>query len=572
MRGYGLTVFSGTTPERFPVEVVDVLHNARPRMDMILIRPTHERLTIAGTVAGMSGSPIYINERLIGAYAYGWDYGRETIAGVTPIANMLADFHRHRRSPPGLLPGSQVPIPIMPPGGGALPRRRSALETATEQIAAARSPVNTAHGALVPLSVPFAVAGMSEGAIRYLGEALEPFGMIPVQAGGTGQRPGTPAPAGTPAHYVNGGSISIPLISGDISGASTGTVTLVQGNDVLAFGHPMMGLGEVALPASISRVAWIMATVRRSFKMGEPVRELGALVQDRPYTIVANEAGVSPRVPMRLRVLNADGSVASEWNVTIAYHRAMLARLYGAVVGTVLETTAGDVADAAWVVRSRVETQGHGTLDFTDYGASAEGLNGLQLNSLGATEAVARLVDNPFEEVLVRRIDVDVQLRWAREFYYVRSVSLSREEVDPGETVQVMVSLGQYGGPPVVRTIPLEIPRELAGREVEIEVASGGETVPDLPEPERITDLIRNVTTSYPEDALVVSLRMPGVGVLLRGRAMANLPGSVVDVLRPNASSDGGDLFANVRRTVMPTGRLVIGRDRVRLTVRDVRQ
>src|SRR5690349_14930530 len=105
MTGYGLTVIHGTQPERFNVEVLEILHNARPQMDMILIRTSDRQgapplLERTGSVAGMSGSPIYINDRLIGAYAYGWMFGRDSIAGVTPISTMLAELRRPRRTPP----------------------------------------------------------------------------------------------------------------------------------------------------------------------------------------------------------------------------------------------------------------------------------------------------------------------------------------------------------------------------------------------------------------------------------------------------------------------------------------
>lgn len=570
MTGYGLTVFQGMRPERFSVEVVGVLHNARPRMDMILIRPSHPRLEVLGTVAGMSGSPIYINDRLVGAYAYGWEFGRETIAGVTPIANMLAEARRPRRTPPGLIPGSQVPLPLAVDSVSGR-RSRSVLDTLAARMQVVRAPVPSAHGQLVPVSVPLCVAGMSEGALRYLSEAFEPFGLVPIQSGGTGPRNGSP-PADAPAHFENGGSISVTLISGDISGAATGTVTWVQDHEVLAFGHPMMGLGEVALPTALSRVAWIMASLRRSHKMAEPVRDLGAMVQDRPAAIVVDERASAPMIPVRVRLHGVEGAPQREWNVQLAYHRAFLSRLVGAVLGTVLETTAGDVGDAAWVVRSSVVTRDHGTLQFTDHGAAAEGVNALSLSSLSVAEAIDRLTDNPFEQVRIDRIDAEVELRWSRDFYYIRSVALSRAEVDPGETVQLLVSLGQYGARPVVRAIPVTVPREVAGREMDIEVSAGGETLPDLAEPENITDLIRNVTSSFAEDALVVTLRMPGQGVLLRGRALPNLPGSALDALRPAANTDGGEPIPNVRRIVVPVGRLVLGRDRVRLRVREVRQ
>jgi hypothetical protein len=269
---------------------------------------------------------------------------------------------------------------------------------------------------------------------------------------------------------------------------------------------------------------------------------------------------------------NEGGAHNHEWNVQLAYHRALFARLFGAVVGTAVETSAGEYSDVAWVIHSNVVTRDHGTLTFTDLGASGDGTGALSAGSLGSAEAVDRLTDNPYEQIRIDRIDVDVDLRWSRDFYYIRSSALSRAEVDPGETVQLTVSLGQYAGQAITRTIPITVPREVAGRDVDIEVTAGGETLGDQPEPERIDDLIRNLTASYPDDALVVSMRMPGQGVMLRGRVLYDLPGTALDTLRPAASSDTGEPFLNVRRTVVPIGRLVLGRDRVRLHVRDIRQ
>ena len=575
MRGYGLTVFRGTHPERFDVEVVDVMHNARPGMDMVLIRTPHPLLDRASSVAGMSGSPIYLDDRLLGAYAYGWEFGVDPIAGVTPIANMLAESHRIRRTPAGLIPGSQVPLPLGPPAeSDGRPHRRSSWDAWSDRMRLARAPITSSHGAMTPLAVPLGVSGLSDGAMQYLTTAFASMGLEPLQSGGAGRQHASGAPPGEtiPTHYENGGSVSVSLMSGDISAAATGTVTLVDGNDVLAFGHPMMGLGEVALPAALSRVTWIMVNSRRSHKMAEPIADLGALQQDRPFGIVLDEHAIAPTVPMHVRLLHNEGAPHNDWNVRLAYHRSLVARLYASVIGTALETSAGDSSDVAWVVRSNVVTRDHGTLTFTDYGASGDGTGALPIASLGSTEAVDRLTDNPFEQVRIDRIDVDIDFRWSRDFYYVRSTALSRAEADPGDTVQLMVSLGQYGGAPVMRSIPVVVPREVAGRDVEIEVSAGSETLGDQPEPERVSDLIRNLTSSYPDDALVVSMRMPGQGVMLRGRVLYDLPGSALDTLRPAASTDTGEPFLNVHRSVVPVGRLVLGRDRVRLHVRDIRQ
>jgi hypothetical protein len=565
MRGYGLTVFRGTRPERFDVEVIDVIHNFRPHMDAVLIRPNHPTLDHAGTVAGMSGSPIYLDGRLVGAYAYGWEFGRDPVAGVTPIESMLAEMRRPRRTPAGLIPGSQIPIEIL--RGGNTHSEGSPWSTMQRRASAQRVPVQTAYGALVPVATPLTVSGIGHIAMQHLTETLEPFGVVPVQAGGGGAVPGMPA-ADVPLHYENGGAVAVRLIQGDISGNITGTVTHVQGNELVAFGHPMMGMGETAMPTAIARVMWILASERRSMKISEAVRDLGALTQDRPPAVVVDERATGPTMPVHVSVIGVDGAPHTNWNVRVVAHRMFGGRLAATALETALEETVGDQGDVAWTVRSRINVRGRNPVEFVENGVSNDGVHA---SGAASVEFMSRIMDNAFGVLAVDGVDYEVALHWARDFSYIRHVSASCAEVDPGGTVDVRVSLARYGEAPEMRTIRVEIPRELAGREAEIEVSAGGETSPDVAEPESLDDLVRNLTTRFPDDALVVSLKMPGSGVTLRGRVVQNLPSSALDVLRPAVSTDGGDPVWNVRRTVVPVGRVVIGRDRVRLRVREVR-
>lgn len=562
MRGYGLTVFRGTRPERFDVEVLDTIHNFRPRMDLILIRPTHPTLEHAGTVGGMSGSPIYIDGKLIGAYAYGWEFGRDPVAGVTPIASMIAEMRRPRRTPAGMIPGTGAPFEIAPS-----PAPRARWETLSRNALAARAPVPTSYGPLVPAMTPMAVTGMGARAMEHLAEALSPFGVVPLQGAGGGgtQRP----PADAPVRYENGGAVGVRMAQGDVTSNITGTVTLVTPSGVLAFGHPMMGLGETAFPAAVARVMWILASERRSFKMSEPVRTLGALVTDRGPVVVVDERATAPTVPMRVSIRGVDGAPHPDWNVTLAGQRPMTTRLAASVLESALEDTANDMAEAAWTVRSRVFLRGREPLEFTDHGSGVEGVRTPPVP--GGFEVLTRVVDNAFGTVPVERIEVDLTMRWQRDFAYVRAVTAGVTEVDPGGAVDLRVQLGRYGAGPEVRTVRLDVPRELAGRELDVEVAGGNDVVPDLPEPESLDDLLRNVSTRFPDDALVVSVRMPGQGVTLHGRVIPNLPGSAFDALRPSVGTESGEPFQNYRRTVVPVGRVVLGRDRVRLRVREVR-
>jgi len=561
MQGYGLTVFRGTRPERFEVEVVDVLHGFRPHQDLILIRPRHPVIDHAGVIGGMSGSPIYINDRLIGAYAYGWEFGRDTVAGVTPIASMLGVLNRPRRTPAGIVPGVGIPI-------GGSPERAEGTgqwSSLSARAMAARTPVETPYGALVPAMTPLAIGGMSEGALARLGEALSPLGLVPLQAGGgSGVQPA----ADTPTRYEAGGAVAVRLLQGDITGNATGTVTHVRGAQTLAFGHPMMSGGETAIPAGIARIAWILANQRRSFKIGEAVRALGAMVQDRGAAIVVDNEAQAPTLPVRVEILGADGAPHHTWNVTVAGWRPVVARLAGSVVDTALEETASDMGDIAWTATSRLSLRGRPPVEFVEVGTSVEGPRAIR--GLGAIELLGRVLDNAYESAPVERVDVRVQLRWVREFAFLRSVTALQAEVAPGGSLPLRVVIARYGAGDEVRTVQMPVPTTLAGREMEVEVTSGSEMTPELPEPESLNDILRNAAVRYPPDALVLSVRVPGQGVTLRGRVLPSLPGSAFQMLRPSASSDSGDPLQNYTRLTVPVGRVVLGHDRVRVRVREV--
>src|SRR5579883_3055694 len=266
MTGYGLTVFQGTRPERFAVKVIGILHNFLPQQDIILIESDDERLKHSGIVAGMSGSPIYLigpdGDRLAGALAYGWHFAKDPIAGVTPIGSMLAELERPLRG--------REHTPVAEAANDARFRERT-----TPNLVAASAP-DPSSPSLVPAAVPLSLSGFAAPAFEELTKWLAPYHVTPLAAGGA-----APAHADGPTRFEPGSSISVDLIRGDMSATATGTVTWVDGDKVLAFGHPMFNLGEIYLPISTAEVHTVLSAVSSSFKIASPLRELGTLVQDR---------------------------------------------------------------------------------------------------------------------------------------------------------------------------------------------------------------------------------------------------------------------------------------------------
>ena len=290
MKGYGLTVFQGTKPERFDVEVIDVLKNFRPKQDLILVKTPHPRLKITKVVAGMSGSPIYLNDKMIGAYAYGWSFGSEPVAGVTPIRNMLDELARPL---PDRIDGWPLKLSAgPPPRQRARARARCAASLSGRARPLRRARARRAVGARARsrrLAPERAHAGLDADSARRHGsrsiafaqQLMAPLGLEPLQAGGGGAQDAT-----APTRYVDGGAIGVQLVRGDMSAMGLGTVTRVEGDKLVAFGHPMSELGVTALPTAIGRVHWILASDQRSFKIGMAVRDVGALVNDRQSAIV----------------------------------------------------------------------------------------------------------------------------------------------------------------------------------------------------------------------------------------------------------------------------------------------
>jgi len=589
MRGYGLTVFRGTVPERFDVEVIDVLHNFRPDMDLILVRTDHPILDHASTVAGMSGSPIYLDDRLAGAYAYGWPFGKDPIAGVTPIASMLAEMDRPVR--PDSFPGAErIGRPLRrraparrgaraPNAAGPSPRlaglppwrgegRRdafSALREHSERQGTRR--VATAPRGMQRASTPVMLGGFTDTVANLLGERLEPFGLMALQAGGAARRQ---AAGGASPRFVDGGAIGVQLIRGDISATAIGTVTHVGRQRVLAFGHPMMNAGEVGLPTSTARVLHILASESRSFKLAEALEPFGTLIHDRQPTIVVDPQLAAETVPVTLRVHGLTGAPRTEWRTEVVSHRTLTPILVFASIANAMGATASDQTDVVFRAESRVQIEGHGTVEVEDVGYMSAGPNDTRrLSSLRLFDFVEAAFGNPFEESRVRSVELDLHVRFARDVLEIADASVASDEVDPGSRVNVHVVLRRYGERDVVRVVPVQIPRHAAGRTVEIKILPGDDVRLEQPEARSLDDMLTAIRNRYPSTSLAVSVKMPTRGMRFQGHVVRDLPASVLDTLTLVNDTSRGRPFTTYDRQLVDVGSVLTGSATLRLNVRE---
>lgn len=579
MRGYGLSVLSGTTPERFDVEVIDVLHNFRPDQDLILVRTPHPLLNRARAVGGMSGSPVYLDGRLAGAYAYGWPYGTDPVIGVTPIANMLAELNRPVR--PSSFPGAEL-FPTAPGAQRAVGRRPRASSGRTAALPPldadaltgiradiARVAQARANGpvGLVPAQTPMMLGGFTDDVARMLSEHLGGLGLDPVQTGGSGS-----APAAANAQYVDGGAIGVQLVRGDMNTTGIGTVTHVGGQRVVAFGHPMLNGGETGLPTTTARVLHVLVSEQRSFKIAEAITPLGTLVHDRQSAIVIDTRFQAATIPLRVRLHGVEGAPRTEWNMELAHHRSFSPMLAYASVLNVLKAAAADSTDVVFRARTQVRLEGRAPLVFEEQGFMDDGPAGASsLASMRVFAAMLAAFDNPFGPARVLGLEVDLELDYRRDVLQMVSASTTEEEVEAGALVPVYLRIRRWGLPDTTRVVQVRIPRHAAGETLQITIAAGPTQGREHGRPRNLDEFLRDLGDRYPATSLVAAIALPTRGLRFDGHAVSGLPGSALDALHPATGTLVSAPFETRERQELPMGDVVFGSARLTVRVRPAR-
>jgi hypothetical protein len=577
MKGYGLSVFRGTAPERFDVEVIDVLHNFRPNQDLILIRTPHPLLDRARGVAGMSGSPIYLDGRLAGAYAYGWSYGIDPVVGVTPIANMLAELKRPVRL--DMFPGAR-PLKSQPRADAApqrpsnerlagLPPYRGEHEVdalSTIHALQAQQAKMQAPLGLQRASTPVMLGGFSDSVAQMLAKELAPLGFVATQSSTGGNK------QGGPTSFEAGGAIAVELARGDISIVGVGTVTHVDPSGrVLAFGHPMMDAGATGLPTATARVLHVLVSELRSFKIAEAARPLGALVQDRQPAIVVDPDIAAARIPVRVKINGVEGAPKTEWKVEVASHRALTPSIVFSIIANAVKSTANDATDVVFAARSKVGIEGHGVVSLEERGFSPMGAASpavfSQLRMFALMEAAFA---NAFETSRPTSVELELDLELTRSVYQVVEASIAHDEVDPGEEVTIYVRMRRVDGPDVMRAVKVRVPEAAAGTTVRVTVAAGNQVPIEQPRAGSLDDLIEQVNRRYPATSLVVALQMPTRGLSFEGHVVDALPPSALSSLQLVSSSEDSRPFITQSRTEIPMPQVVIGGAKLTLRVREV--
>jgi hypothetical protein len=551
MVGVGRTVFEGTDLEEFTVHIIGVLRNVQgPKRDLILARLEGGPLERTGVAQGMSGSPVYIDGRLIGAVSYSIGaFSRDPIAGITPIAEMkdATTMSTARVATP-----VQLELPITR-------ENLAAALTATYQRLApfASRPADvqgigipTAAGAQLgammrPISTPLLMGGFEPGIAELLAGAFTDSGFTPVVTGAAAAD--LQALAGP---LREGDAVGVSLIGGDLEMGATGTVTHIDGDRVYAFGHPFYNLGPTAFPMTRAHVHTMLPSLMNSFKISSLGETIGTMQQDRA-TAIAGTLGAGPDlVPMTITLESSrDDGLSTRRTVELKLVKDQLFTpllAYVAMFNT-LGAYERQYGAATIAVQSRTRLAGYDDVVLEDVYASDNPI-------LGASTAIAgpltALLGNTIADVSIEGLDVTVTTAETPRIATIERVWLDDIRPRAGRTVTLNVLTRSYRGDTQVSTVPLEIPAH-APREVTVLVSDGRQLnaleqreLRGALQPQTIPQLVRVFNDTRRSNRIYVRLMTGRAGAIVNGEAMTALPPSVLSVLE--ADRNGGN-FTPIR-------------------------
>jgi hypothetical protein len=420
-------------------------------------------------------------------------------------------------------------------------------------------------GQLVRASTPLLLGGVTPEIASMLSERFAPLGLEVLEAAGSG------APRGDgPNEYVNGGSIAVTLLRGDVQATAVGTVTYVDGHRAVAFGHPMLDAGEVGLPTATSRVLHVLASERSSFKIAEAIKPLGALVHDRQSAIVIDN-DVRPRtIPVTIRLKGIPNLPRDTWNVEAVHHRLLTPPLILSAIGSALGGSLNDVDDTMFRAESVVHIKGHGAQKVVDEGFTSMGMSAPSaMSSLRVFDLIEATFANPFERPVIERVEIDLHLRFGHDVTEIMGAQLASDEVDPGEPARVTLTLRPFAGPVFQRVVEVDLPEELAGERVDLEISAGDDVRVEHVIPEKLDDIYGIIKSGYAATTLAISVQRKARGMSLSGHVVNHLPASALDTLATAHDTTRTPLFITPQRMIVPVGQVITGQAKLSLDIRE---
>ena len=569
MVGVGRTVFDGTHVEEFKAHIIGVLENViGTHRNLILAKLEGGPLANTGVIAGMSGSPVYIDGRLVGAVSYALGaFSKEPIAGITPIAEMTDSTTFSDVRAPGTKVKVEYPLTrdaLTAAFRKALNWNRPFAERPGDAQLTGVSAVAGLGGEQIgtllrPIATPLVMSGFEPDVADVFTGAFREQGFVPTGGSAAGFKNGE-APFEGP--LKPGDAIGVMLVGGDLQLGGTGTVTHIDGDRVYAFGHPMYNLGPTEFPMTRAYVYTVLPSLFSSMKLSSTGEVIGTFLQDRA-TAIAGRLGAGPRMIPVTITLESSRQPKHSFHFTVVNDQLFGPLMTYASILNTLGSYERQFGSASFTVRGKADVKKHNEITFNNIFAGDQS----SLNAAAYVVApITYLMGNDYEKVDVEGVDITFATTEEPKTATLERVWLDDPRPRAGRTVPLKVLFRTYRGDEVVRTLPIEIPANASGS-LSILVSDGqrlGQTEQRevrTPQPRSVDQMIKALNKARRNNILYVKLLGSEAGAVVNGELLSSLPPSVLGVLE--GDRNGGNFnplhSATIGEWELPTEHAVAG-------------
>ena len=556
---YCLTDYGDAGIERFGLEVVDIVYNADPGRDVILVKGTDERFIRTGPVAGCSGSPVYIDGRLAGALAFTWSYAKEPLYGATPIGEML-----RVGIGPQTESSEQGAEPVRHVFDFSAPIDLAAVDRQMTETLRRRS-----HGLRVArsLRLPVITSGLSAQVCEQLSDVLEPLGFMVVAGGG-----GSNVEDGEKEQLEPGACLAVPWVSGDISASTYGTVTDVVGDKVYGFGHFLLGYGRVDLPIATGKVHTVVSNIASSFKLASVTETVGALRIDEAAGVIGQVGASAKTIALTIRVNRYNDTQERVYNCRLVDNRLYTPMYLRAAVSGAAFYLGDFPPDHMIEYKVAISIEDAEPVTFENVSTDL-GLNELTVESYSS---VGLLMNNPYKEVDIESIDFDIRIVPKSIVSHIWSVDLSDSKVKPGEDIEIGVVVESVLAGKKKYHCSLQIPADLAPGKYQLTVCGSRDYEQFLTKaaPHRfvaqslpgLVDALNN-SLRITRDKLYCILTLPSGGVTVEKAELPDLPATKALVLQDGKRALKIQPYSHWIEKSLKTGTVIIDNKVMNITV-----
>ncbi|MGH9929137.1 MAG: hypothetical protein ACREA9_07910 [Pyrinomonadaceae bacterium] len=542
MKGTASTVFSGTEPQEFGVEILGVLPGfPAPRQSAIIAKLTGANVEKTGVFAGMSGSPVYIDNKLVGAIAFSFPFSKEPIAGITPIQQMIDIFEKgsagERQHPkePHAVSFAQLASTEWKP---TLPKTVIGSTSLIAPVSEGSRLIPLMGQQMTPIATPVVFGGISQESLAMFAPQLMANGLLPVSGVG-GSAAMTPLRKATEKTLTPGTSVSVQLVRGDYSIAASGTVTFRDGDRIYAFGHPFLGLGASDMPMSETAVVTVVSNLNNSFKLSVPGVMMGSISQDRASGVFGQLGQAPKMIPVKIN-LHTSRDRTETYTYEIANDSFLTPLLLNITVFNTITSSERSLGDSTIAIKGAINIKGQEPIE-VDRRFSAGNSPVLAAGSVAGP--ISSLLGSGFDDVQIEGVTLDISSTDTKYAGTLERIALSKTEAHRGESIEIQAYVRTESGKQFVQRIPVKIPEDAIPGQLLVFVGDGGALQEGSAArafvPQDLGQLVQAINKVKKSDRLYVKLFRITPGAVIGTSELPNLPPSVVATLSSDRNSGG---------------------------------